>query len=611
MSNSPAVLRILERLDVVKEMKDGTLCRCPAHTDDSPSLLVSEGGDGRALVVCRAGCDTKAVLLAIGMTASDLFPPGSKSKDLGAKVGAVAQKPFGKPVATYEYFDENGVLLFQVLRDENKQFRQRRPTHREPPADLWTWNMDGVRKIVYHLPEIASAVALGFRIHIVEGEKDVETLRALGLVATCNPGGAGKWSEEHSKHLQGAAEVIIFPDNDEPGRRHARAVRDALRGKVGKVRIVNPPGVPEKGDVSDYVKAGADKATIEALVLAPPIMEGWVGGWTLLQKPLPDVEWLVPGMISRPCLAILSGDSGVFKSWTGIHIGLHLATQSDWFGKVRLNGRKVMYITADEDEAEVKRKMKFLCAGAPWGEDVLRSLDHTFLLWAGDLDFGDEASFSKLVDDISDWSPDVIMVDHLRVCFPGDENTSEFASLVKRRSKAITTAHPCGVVWYHHWNKPSKDRPNTPSSRMRGTGALRGICDHHFAIERSPEGVATLTVDKNRKGRELAPFSFVPHIRDEEGRAWLEWKGDAFDLSAETGATQAVVAALEAAKGGSLLLKDLIRDLGADFTERQVRFAVQNLEKVRKVLCAIEKGRKIVGLNVQQALGSSTPYAED
>jgi len=105
-----------------------------------------------------------------------------------------------------------GELLFQVVRYEPKTFRQRRPNGKGG----WHWSMKGVRRVPYRLPELMEAVTLKQTIFIAEGEKAVDTLANLGVPATCSPGGAEKWLNEYSEHLAGA-DVVILPDNDEPG----------------------------------------------------------------------------------------------------------------------------------------------------------------------------------------------------------------------------------------------------------------------------------------------------------------------------------------------------------------------------------------------------------
>jgi hypothetical protein len=164
---------------------------CPAHDDDQPSLSVSEGKDGRVLLHCHAGCATQEIVEAAGLEWRDLF---SENGDRRAT----------EIVATYDYADEQDTLVFQVVRFHPKTFRQRRPD-----GDGWTWSLAGVRRMIYRLPRVLDAVRDGRRVFIVEGEKDVHALQAAGEVATCNPGGAGKWRDEYAASLAGASVVVV------------------------------------------------------------------------------------------------------------------------------------------------------------------------------------------------------------------------------------------------------------------------------------------------------------------------------------------------------------------------------------------------------------------
>jgi hypothetical protein len=216
----------------------GWSARCPAHDDRHASLAIGEGKDGRALLFCHGGCELADVLRALGLTARDLFigPPAR-----------IDERIF------YDYRDEGGELLFQVVRTpmpNGKTFRQRRPDGR----DGWIWDVEGVRRLLYRLPELLAADP-SETVYVVEGEKDVETLRASGLVATTNPGGALKWRPEYSAALR-SRHVVIVPDNDDVGRTHAADVARSLVGVAASVRVVDLPGLSEQGDVSDWLATG-------------------------------------------------------------------------------------------------------------------------------------------------------------------------------------------------------------------------------------------------------------------------------------------------------------------------------------------------------------------
>lgn len=155
--------------------------------------------------------------------------------------------------ATYPYVDELGNLLFEVVRKTGKRFLQRRPL----PGGAWEWKIGDVRRVLYRLPKILEAGPTT-PIYIVEGEKDVHALEAVGLVATCNPGGAGKWStvEELARTVLAGRTVIIVADKDVVGRKHAHQIRASLE----HASLVEAPD-PHK-DVADLLGAGGTVAEL-------------------------------------------------------------------------------------------------------------------------------------------------------------------------------------------------------------------------------------------------------------------------------------------------------------------------------------------------------------
>ena len=248
----------LSLLRGVKSCGDGWKALCPAHDDQKQSLHVSEGKDGRILAYCHAGCSVDDICQALGLGLRDLF-----SQKL--KVHAGGKSPV---VATYDYRDTNGKLLFQVCRTADKRFFQRRPDGKGG----WINGLGGIQPVLYRLPEVLQAVKQGETIFIPEGEKDVNNLARLGLAATCNPLGACKWRDHYSEHLMGAA-VAVLPDLDKPGRKHAQQVAKSLYGRAASVKILELPGLPRKGDVSDWLAAGGTKEELLQLVAECPEWE--------------------------------------------------------------------------------------------------------------------------------------------------------------------------------------------------------------------------------------------------------------------------------------------------------------------------------------------------
>ena len=237
-------------------------CLCPAHDDHNPSLSITER-NGKLLLTCRAGCEQNAVIEALQ----------KRGLWLNKANGADGPQHF---LAIYDYRDEGGKVLYQVCRTTDKSFPQRRPDGNGG----WIWGLGAIRRVPYRLPELI-ATPVDEVVYVVEGEKDAINLnRALGVATTCNPGGAAKpkpdgkppkskWRPEYNKYFVGR-DVVILPDNDCAGRAHALAVAANLAPVAARVRIVKLPGLPEKGDISDWLASGGSQGELERLAEFAP-----------------------------------------------------------------------------------------------------------------------------------------------------------------------------------------------------------------------------------------------------------------------------------------------------------------------------------------------------
>ena len=184
-------------------------------------MSVALGQDDKVLVTCHrgSGCSVVEICDAVNLKVIDLYPPRPEERKLSL-------------VATYDYRDENGKLLFQKQRfvDQwgKKTFRQRRPDPANSGKYLYT--LDDTPKVLYRLPEVMEAKRTGDMIWLVEGEKDADNVAKLGFCATTPPNGAGKWLDIHTKALEGAT-VWIISDNDTVGREHGKTVAKNFREK--------------------------------------------------------------------------------------------------------------------------------------------------------------------------------------------------------------------------------------------------------------------------------------------------------------------------------------------------------------------------------------------
>jgi uncharacterized protein DUF3631 len=231
-----------------------TSALCPAHADSEPSFGFKIGPDGQvAAINCFAGCSPRAIAEALGVTVNDFRPhPIKQSKSIQA---------------VYDYHDEQGVLLYQVVRRADKALRFRHPDPTKKGG--WVWDAQGIRRVLYKLPELKGHP----RLYVSEGEKDVDACRLLDLPATTNPSGAGGWTADFTAQLvaTGVKEVVVLVDNDPAGDARGWHVARACLEVGLEVKRVLLPGLPEKGDISDWIEEqGHSRQDLDQVVHASP-----------------------------------------------------------------------------------------------------------------------------------------------------------------------------------------------------------------------------------------------------------------------------------------------------------------------------------------------------
>lgn len=417
-------------------------------------------------------------------------------------------------LATYDYRDERGELRYQVVRLEPKDFRQRRPA-----ADGWEWSIKGLEPLPYRLPDMLASA--GGPVFVVEGEKDADALAALGLVATCNSGGAGKWAPGLSRWLRGR-KVYILPDNDDAGRKHAEIVARELRGVAAFVAICPLPGLPPKGDVSDWLAAGGDREQLLELCrrageAEPPSRFGTVT-WGEIDFDARQTSYLVKRLLSTTAMSVVYGESGCGKTFVAMDIALHVALGWDWRGrKVKRAG--VLYLALEGGLLGSARRI------AAFRRHHRRDIDDdvpfavvpsAVNLLAPEVDVEDLITEVRRLSACMAEPIALIVVDTLsRALAGGRENTPEdMGSFVRNvdRLRQETGAH---VLIVHH---SGKDR----AAGARGHSLLRAATDTEIEIAKDDEaGIATATVRKQRDDGAGDAFAFrlepVPLGYDADG----------------------------------------------------------------------------------------------
>ena len=255
---------LLSALDNVSKNGSGWQASCPAHDDSSPSLSISEGDRQPVVMHCHAGCSTDDILSAVGLSMRDVCESDARNWNPWQD---------GEEVAVYPYTDAEGTTLFEVVRFEPKKghpLHERDKTFlQRVPGKGWGRSKYDVDPVLYRLPSVLDYAERGFSVFIVEGEKDVHTLEDHGFVATTCPQGADKWTDAFSTALKDA-HVVILPDNDEPGRKHARAVASSVESHAASVQIVDLSEHADhagKGfDVSDWFERGGTADDLHRII---------------------------------------------------------------------------------------------------------------------------------------------------------------------------------------------------------------------------------------------------------------------------------------------------------------------------------------------------------
>ncbi|MFF9625417.1 toprim domain-containing protein [Streptomyces griseosporeus] len=229
------------------------------HDGDSPSTVSITRINNGVAVYCHKCEGNGHFLAALGLTEADLWdePLSERPRDRPADDTWIPCQRHGhRRVAQYVYRDASGAVVHGVTRCDHKDFAQWRPDPATKSGRRWSLNDERGNRLVpllpYRLPELLAAKEADRVIWIAEGEKDVHALVDHGLAATCNAGGAGKWTAEHAQYLAGA-DVTIVADRDDKGREHATAVVETLRGLANSVYVVQ---AKTGKDAADHFAAG-------------------------------------------------------------------------------------------------------------------------------------------------------------------------------------------------------------------------------------------------------------------------------------------------------------------------------------------------------------------
>lgn len=500
---------LLDRLERVEKRQGYYVSRCPAHEDGIASLSIREAEDGKLLVRCHAGCTYESIIAALGVTSLS----GGETTDDEAEV-------------VYTYTDENGTPLFESVRLAGKKFRQRHISNGE-----YVWGLKDVRRVLYRLPEVLEQAFQNKLVIVCEGEKDVEALREAGQVATCNPMGAGKWLDEYSQCLVGAS-VVIVVDKDEPGRKHAKQVKESLKKHGIEAKLLQA----KKGkDAHDHLKKHG-----YALNDFVPVRDGRMPGVVtsaqmadnalvaLEARPETTFRYNNPWNLPEPEFA--PGRLYIIGGWTG---GGKSSILGDVFRHLAQGGVRVGLITNEMVEADYRNRLlchkgfKLKELEKPWDmsdaeKARLRAEIEVMRAWDADIIFDTGAGYKQAGEYLEDGGYDFLCFDHIsRTPSATSGEEAQIGNEIRGFTNlALDFNIPIFVVGQLRRPMPGVTPPRPSIHDFKGSGAIEQEAAMALSVFAEKGKSTELNILKNRHGsRELYYLDFIaPQFRFEKAR---------------------------------------------------------------------------------------------
>lgn len=452
-------------LENTKSSSYGFNARCPAHPDAKNSLSVAER-DGKILLKCFAGCSIDAVCSALSLRLEDLF--AGTRKERGASTVGNARRE----VTAYKYRDQSGKVLYEHVRFEPKDFRHRRYDE----LGKIHWNLDGVIRVPYRLPELIQAKAAGVTdIYLAEGEKDVDKLAKLGLTSS----NLKTWKPEFNEFVRDM-NVIIVRDHDKPGValasstanaiNHANSVRivdlfdgEPLPDKQGKdlsdwIHIQQQIVDDESTIVSRFLKATAQNVSLQYLEAGNGVRPLEVKQMSKIEAE--QVEWLWPPLLPLGTFCILEGQEGCGKTFTVCAVASAITRGAGLPGVANdqhVEPSNVLLISAEDSLSSVL-KPRLATMGAD--TDRIFASDEPFSL--------DEAGIHRLDLAMEQAKPKLVVIDPLfsytgRINLNNDNEIRSITDQLKR----LAEKHSCTILGIRHIGK-SKGMGDARSAGLNG-----------------------------------------------------------------------------------------------------------------------------------------------
>lgn len=466
----------------------GWMALCPFHDNtNTPAFSVNMQS---GVWFCHAGCGKGGIL-----DFEQKFSSCDKQAALKQIAEIVGQPQLflstGKePEAIYSYVDANGKEIFQVVRYPGKRFTQR---HKKDDG-TWEYKTQDIPMVPYHLDEIICAS----EVACAEGERDADNLRTIlrnqsgKFTATTSPRGAGKWQDRFSPFFTGK-KVIIFQDNDDPGRAHALQVANSVYRYANGVKIVSCPDVK---DVSDYLAAHTVQELIQLVKNTPtwkpeePTATLFMTITQFEERSAEYIDWLIEGVIQRGSNGIFVARPKAGKSIVSLDMALAIASGQKWLDFFVPKRAKVALVSREDNAALTQWRLKKLRAHR---QLTAADLDGWLFVNAKGLrpkimlDYPEDVT--KLIADLKHHQAEFLILDVMRVLHGQDENSpTDMQKGVIDVLNHIQNETGASICVIHHSNKTADA---TLTESIRGAGSIAGYAEFVLGIRVEDEDTWT------------------------------------------------------------------------------------------------------------------------
>ena len=500
-----------------KRCSKGWSARCPAHEDRQPSLSVSEGDDGRVLVNCHAGCTVDAVCCELGLQITDLMAEGDdgRAKNSKGKPGeplkkyksaksaiSALERSNGKRSQAWTYCDAAGEPVGVIVRWDKSDGKKILPVSRND--DGWTITGIPEPRPLYCLRDLAGAD----RVFICEGEKAADGARSINFVGTTSAHGAESpdktdWSPLANK------DCVILPDNNQAGKNYAARVTAILAAlsPAPSVRVVELPGLPDGGDIVDWIDQHGDAAEPDAMAvevtamveLAKPLdlgdkksekKDGPFEFSVLTAAELDaaefDLEFIVKSvLVARHNCGIIGG-SKTLKTSLAVDLGISLATAGYFLGYFEVTRKcRTCLMSGESGLPVLQDTARRIAAEANW---LLREIDG--LLFSDMLPrLEDLTHIVALERLIQQQRIEVLIIDpmYLAIDVNGKESSMFAMGRVLRNVGQICQEQGVTLVMCHHAKQSATRDPKKPDFRDAAFAGFEQFFSQWVCVSRRSE----------------------------------------------------------------------------------------------------------------------------